>query len=107
MSRSHSGMQKNVQVALDLVLRKGPPELNLGRCLCGVDRTIGTDICAPSLRSRGLAFGRVIDYCPRCLHVSRIDPGPKMLTREDKEPIDFVVVTDKNGRTYRRPKARG
>lgn len=85
MSRGRQGMQRNVQAALGLTERTGPPEIHVGHCYCGDAQVIGTDREVPALACRGLAFGRMVIFCPRCRRPSQIFPGPKMLTREDLE----------------------
>lgn len=84
-SRSGRGMQSNVEAALGLRERKGPPEVKIGYCYCGGDGVVGTDQEVVSLRARGLAFGRMVDYCGSCGKLWKVYPGPKMVVRQDFE----------------------
>jgi hypothetical protein len=91
MSRRNArGMQRNVQVALGVVDQDGP-EIYVGPCACGREIIIGVDREVPTLLARGLAFGRMVEYCQRCLRPSKIYNGPPMLTRDDLEGPDAVV----------------
>jgi hypothetical protein len=91
-------MQGNVAAALGLTHRKGPPEIQLGRCSCGWDLVLGTDIESPELRSCGRAIGRVIEYCPVCRKVNRIDPGPPsyLQSQEKEDRIEYAELTGGN-----------
>lgn len=95
MSRGRRGMQGNVAAALGFTARKGPPELQLGRCHCGYDLVLGTDRESPILLSAGAAYGRVIEYCPECRKVARIDQGPPsyLQSLEQLDRVEYAELT--------------
>lgn len=100
------GMQKNVQVALGLVERDGPAELHIGYCTCLTGYVIGTDQEVPELRARGQAFGRMVDFCPDCLRVVKIFPGPPMYTRADLEGPERIRFYESRAHHRRSPKVK-
>lgn len=100
-SRSGRGMQKNVEIALRQHLldeERGAGYVELGACRCSGARAIGTDQNIPQLRARGLAFGRMVDFCPKCFALFEMWQGPKMLTREDLEGPNRVVFYASRGK---------
>lgn len=107
-SRSGRGMQKNVEIALRHVHiddERPPGHVELGACRCSGARAIGTDQNIPGLRARGLAFGRMVDFCQRCFAVFELWQGPKMLTRDDLEGPNRIVFFQSRGSRKPTPRA--
>lgn len=93
------GMRRDVQRSLGVIEDDAPKQA--APCTCGGDRIITTD---GSVFLPGLArIGRMIDYCNNCNGIMRIYPGPKMLTRDDKE-AEYEFVKRGDGVVYRRAK---